>query len=86
MRGYMLIQDHPYMAVSDKDGKFEIKNLPVGEWTFIVWQEGVGFLPRAQVNGKPQEWRRGRMTVKITDGKTTELGQIIVDPAVLEKK
>ena len=34
IRGYMVIQDHPYGAVSDKDGKLVIKNIPVGTWTF----------------------------------------------------
>ena len=34
--GYVVVQDHPYMAKSGKDGRFEIKNLPVGTWTFHI--------------------------------------------------
>lgn len=36
--------DHPYAAVTDKDGKYEIKNVPVGVKLNIVgWHEGAGY-------------------------------------------
>lgn len=46
MKAYQLVQDHPFMAVTDADGKFEIKDLPPGVYEFIVWQERTGFLNR----------------------------------------
>ncbi|MEZ6043070.1 MAG: hypothetical protein R3C20_21430 [Planctomycetaceae bacterium] len=39
MRGYLVITDHPYVAVSDENGEFELSSLPTGEWTFRVWHE-----------------------------------------------
>lgn len=39
MRSYLVITDHPYVAVSDASGKFAIGDLPPGEWKFRVWQE-----------------------------------------------
>lgn len=47
MQGYWLVCDHPYFAVTDKDGKFEIKDLPVGENEFRVWQERAGYVEKS---------------------------------------
>lgn len=44
MLGYIRVFDHPYYAVTDEDGKFEIKNAPVGKFRMVVWQEKQGFL------------------------------------------
>ena len=46
MEAYVLVKDHPYVAVSDADGKFKIENLPVGEHEFRVWHERQGYLNR----------------------------------------
>ena len=42
MSGWVKIFDHPYYAVTDDDGKFEIKNAPVGNFRIVYWQEEVG--------------------------------------------
>ena len=47
MSGYCLIVDHPYAAISDENGKFQIDNLPVGEHSFRIWHERAGYLERA---------------------------------------
>jgi hypothetical protein len=54
MKAWVLPIDHPYAAVSGPDGSFEIKNLPVGEHTFQIWQERSGYLMGAaqQKDGK----------------------------------
>ena len=44
MRGYWFVLDHPYAVITDKEGKYEILNLPVGEHHFCVWQERKGIL------------------------------------------
>ena len=44
MSGYVRIFDHPYYAVTDEDGKFEMKNAPIGKFRMVVWQEKQGFL------------------------------------------
>jgi hypothetical protein len=46
MSGYCLTVDHPYAAISDENGKFQIDYLPVGEHSFRVWHERVGYLER----------------------------------------
>jgi len=60
MLAYWLVLDHPYSAVTQKDGSFEIRNLPAGKHSFRVWHERVGYLER-------------KLTVEIADGETTQL-------------
>jgi hypothetical protein len=47
MNARWLVIDHPYAAVTDADGKFTIPKLPAGDYTFVVWQERVGYLDKA---------------------------------------
>ncbi|MGE5194741.1 MAG: hypothetical protein ACM3U2_19800, partial [Deltaproteobacteria bacterium] len=39
MKAYHFPIDHPYAAVTDKDGKFKIEGLPAGTHSFNVWHE-----------------------------------------------
>jgi hypothetical protein len=72
MSAYLLVRDNPYFAVTDKDGKFSIKNLPVGEHTFIAWHP-TGYLVDVTVDGKATKWQigersKGRVKVAIKAG------------------
>lgn len=40
-RAYIAAFDHPYFAVTEKDGKFAIDSLPPGKYTVNVWHEGM---------------------------------------------
>lgn len=46
MQSWWMILDHPYAAVTNSKGEFEIKNLPVGEHSFRIWQEKAGYLDK----------------------------------------
>ena len=39
MSGYVVVTPTPYFAVTDKDGNFEIKNIPSGKYTLKTWSE-----------------------------------------------
>lgn len=73
MDAYRLVTEHPYVAVTDADGKFKTENLPVGEHSFRVWHERQGYLNR--------EYK-----VKVEKGKTTVLAVEKVPVAKLAKK
>jgi plastocyanin len=44
MSAWWMVVDHPYIAVTDAKGNFEIKNVPAGTQKVVVWQEAVGFV------------------------------------------
>ena len=61
MKGYVLIRDNPYFAVSKEDGSFEIANLPAGELEFQVWHEKSGYV---SLPG----WDKGRFKLNVQVG------------------
>jgi hypothetical protein len=62
MRGFAWVFDHPYAAVTDKNGNYEIKGVPAGADVEIVyWHEDVA-------DAKPQVLK----TAKLKDGDNTE--------------
>jgi len=46
MEGFVVVLPNSYFAVSDKEGHFEIKGVPPGQYTVAVWHE--------KLKGKPQ--------------------------------
>lgn len=86
MKGYVLIRDDPYMAVTDKEGKFEIKHLPVGEHQFQFWHE-TGYLKNVAMqpeDSEPMEAdRRGRLRLTIRADTEIDLGEIRVPAELL---
>jgi hypothetical protein len=74
---WLLLREDPYMAVSDADGKFEIRNLPVGRWTFQVWHEHAGYVTQVKIKGKASTWTRGRVELPIKSG-DNDLGELVL--------
>jgi hypothetical protein len=83
MRAYILVQDHPYMTVSDEQGKFEIANVPAGKRAFTFWHEAPGPLKDLKV-GSGKADRRGTVELTIQAGETLDLGDIKVPASLLK--
>jgi hypothetical protein len=66
MVAWWLVSDHPYVAITDADGKFKIDNVPVGEHTFRVWHERLLYI-------NCPEFKRD-LTIKVEPNKTTTVG------------
>jgi RNA polymerase sigma factor (sigma-70 family) len=43
MAGYVWAFDHPYFAVTDADGRFELPHVPAGTWRLVAWHETPGY-------------------------------------------
>jgi hypothetical protein len=83
MRGYLLVRDDPYMAVSAGGGTFEIANLPAGRHTFQFWHEVPGFLKNIELGAGKLD-RRGRIELTIPAGGTLDLGEIKISAEMLQ--
>ena len=42
MLGWIVVHDHPFVAVSDAEGSFKIENVPAGKHKVEVWHETLG--------------------------------------------
>jgi hypothetical protein len=40
MNAEIIVVSHPYYAVTDESGKFELSNVPPGEYELVAWHEG----------------------------------------------
>jgi len=67
LEGWIKLSDHPYAALSDHDGRFQINWLQAGEYEFMVWHEKAGYLAR-------------RLPVTIRDRKITRLENLTITP------
>jgi len=85
MHGKVVVKEHPYVAVTNSDGKLTIKNLPVGTWTFQFWHERPGYVTEVSVDGQPTTWTRGRVELTIKPG-PNDLGEIKLAPSILAAK
>jgi hypothetical protein len=72
MKAYVRVFDHPYFAVTDENGNFDIKDVPPGDYYLLVWHEGIGI--------------KDVKTMTVNDKKVTTAGEpIIIKAGVVTK-
>lgn len=64
MKAYMAVLSNPYFQVTDKDGKFDLKNLPPGTYTVVAWQELYGTSDPQTITIGPKETKNVTFTFK----------------------
>jgi hypothetical protein len=62
MVAYVRVFDHPYFAVTDENGKFDIKQAPAGNYRLVIWQDN-GWGPGGK-DGEPITIKAGEATDK----------------------
>jgi hypothetical protein len=73
MKGFVGVYDHPYYALTDANGNFEIKHAPAGAFRMFIWHEAVGWrLGTEGAKGEP---------VTIRAKETTDLGKLPIQEA-----
>ena len=75
MDGVVLVRDNPYVVITDADGKFEIKNVPAGEWEFQFWHKKAGYMKKLE-SGNYKFGRKGEAEVTIAADGELDMGQL----------
>jgi len=65
MKSYISVFDHPYFAVTNDTGYYNIDNIPPGTYEVIAWQEKFK-------NKKTKEWKTLSASITIGDGDTKQ--------------
>jgi hypothetical protein len=77
MKGWIMVFDHPFYAVTGADGSFEIKGVPAGEQNLVIWQEAVGYATPGLARGMP---------VTVSAGEVKDVGEVKLDPSKVKQK
>jgi plastocyanin len=64
MRGWVIVAEHPFYAVTNEQGEFSLENVRRGKYTMQVWQESLGTVTQQVVVGD-----KGITTVSVAMGK-----------------
>ena len=69
MESWALVVDHPYYAITDQDGRFEIEDIPPGTYKVTVWHPYVRETYEETVTIKPKEETIVRFKVAAPTGR-----------------
>jgi hypothetical protein len=92
MSAYVVAIEHPYYALTDANGKFELTDVPPGTYRIKMWHEGV-FVTRTETEaGKPKAYYYENPYEEIKEVVVPPAGNISIDfelalrpPAVVTK-
>lgn len=83
MRAYLIVLDHPYVAVSDSQGNLSIEGLSENtNLTFRVWHEAGYSFKRLTIAGSEVELTRNLFKVDLTPG-VNDLGDILIPASAM---
>jgi hypothetical protein len=75
MRCSVWVFDHPYFAVTNEKGEFEIKDAPAGKYRIVIWQESIGWVVM-----EPPDYGKKGIPIEIKPDAVTDLGKIKLTP------
>ncbi len=87
MSGYLIVAGHPYVGISDAEGKIKIEKLPAGiPLNFRIWHESQDkSIDELSVDGKKETWKKGSVELTLMEG-VNDLGTVLIKPARFKSK
>lgn len=82
MRGFVVVVDHPYAAVSDSDGRLKIEGLPADQELVFQVRHEAGRIDQVSLDGRDIRWPRSRFPILLDPGEN-DLGDILISPELL---
>jgi plastocyanin len=84
MKAYIGVLSHPFFAVTDKDGHFEIKGVPAGTYTVVAWHEKypAGITQSVTVGPSENKQQNFSFTPEQLKAEAVEDGALKVMPAL----
>ncbi len=86
MKAWLVICDHPYVAITDADGRFSIPMIPAGEWKFRFWHERPGFLSSLHQGETLTPVTKGTWNLTVRDSETLDLGELVANKTQFDFK
>lgn len=53
IEGYLVVVDHPYVAVTNGEGRFSLPRVPVGSYQIRLWHPGLANAAEPTASGRP---------------------------------
>jgi hypothetical protein len=72
MQGKLFVFAHPYFAITDADGNFEIKNVPAGKLRIMMWHDSGWIVKDGELPGY------NGIEITVPSGKTLDMGKVPV--------
>lgn len=79
MKGHVIVQDHPFVGLTNENGELQIKGLPVGKINMKIWHES-GKFKEVKIGGKAYPVKRGAFEIELKAG-MNDLGKIEFEPS-----
>jgi hypothetical protein len=89
MNAEILVVSHPYYAVTDESGNFELADVPAGKYELVAWHEGWKLLRQEgafdvlterkvqrPIFSEPRTWEK---PVSVSQGETTVVNFVVAD-------
>lgn len=79
MKAHVIVQDHPFIGLSNENGELQIKGLPTGKINMKIWHES-GKFKEVKIGGKAYPVKRGAFEIELKAG-MNDLGKIEFEPS-----
>lgn len=79
MSAYIVVARHPYYCVTSSDGKFELADIPPGEYDVVAWHPGWDFKVNRDASGRATGYDYGKPVEKAAKIKIESKGSATAD-------